>query len=89
MRFVVSFSIVVLSSVIFAAEPRIHRDLAYFEPKEQHRTLDVEDATTDPARPQTTRFNRPTSRNRSDCYPHMRADNADEDCCNCFGVGTR
>jgi arylformamidase len=41
MRFVVSFSILVLSSVIFAAEPRIHRDLAYFEPKEQRRTLDV------------------------------------------------
>ena len=41
MRFVASFSILVLSSVIFVADPRIHRDLAYFEPKEQRRTLDV------------------------------------------------
>jgi arylformamidase len=45
MRFVISFSILVLSSVIFAAEPRIHRDLAYSEPKEHRRTLDVYTST--------------------------------------------
>ena len=41
MRFAVGFCILAFSPVIFAGEPRIHRDLAYFEPKEQHRTLDV------------------------------------------------
>jgi acetyl esterase/lipase len=51
MRFVVSFSALVLSSVTFAAEPRIHRDLAYFEPKEQHRTLDVYTSTENKNQP--------------------------------------
>jgi len=41
MRFAVGFCILAFSPVIFAGEPRIHRDLAYFEPKEQRRTLDV------------------------------------------------
>ena len=41
MRFALSFSMLAFSPVIFAGEPRIHRDLAYFEPKEQRRTLDV------------------------------------------------
>lgn len=45
MRFVISFPILVLASMIFAAEPRIHRDLAYSEPKEQRRTLDVYNLT--------------------------------------------
>src|SRR5215831_14768815 len=45
MRFVVSLFILVLSSFVFAAEPRIHRDLPYFQPKERHRTLDVYTST--------------------------------------------
>src|SRR5690242_20614588 len=45
MRFVIRFCIIVIAPVIFAAEPRIHRDLAYFEPKEQRRILDVYNTT--------------------------------------------
>ena len=41
MRFAVGFCILAFSPVTFAGEPRIHRDVAYFEPKEQRRTLDV------------------------------------------------
>ena len=45
MRFALGFCILAFLPVIFAGEPRIHRDLAYFEPKEQRRTLDVYTST--------------------------------------------
>jgi acetyl esterase/lipase len=45
MRIAVSLTLLLLSTAAFAAEPRIHRDLAYFEPKEHSRTLDVYHST--------------------------------------------
>ena len=51
MRFAVGFCILAFSPAIFAGEPRIHRDLAYFEPKEQRRTLDVYTTTESKNRP--------------------------------------
>lgn len=45
MRFAVSLIMLALSPAIFAAEFRIHRDLAYVEPKERRRTLDVYTST--------------------------------------------
>ena len=41
MRFAASLTLLALSTAAFAAELRIHRDLAYAEPKEYRRTLNV------------------------------------------------
>jgi hypothetical protein len=41
MRSAVGFCILAFSPGTFAGEPRIHRDLAYFQQQEQRRTLDV------------------------------------------------
>jgi len=37
----ISLANVLLTSAIFAAEPKVHRDLAYVEPKNERQTLDV------------------------------------------------
>ena len=41
MRFTFSLASLLLGSVVFAAEPVVHRDLAYAEPKNERQTLDV------------------------------------------------
>jgi acetyl esterase/lipase len=41
MRFAISLAGLLLSSALFAAEPTVHRDLAYAEPKNERQTLDV------------------------------------------------
>ena len=45
MRFAIPFTLLALSTAAFAAEPRIHRNLAYAEPQEPSRTLDVYNST--------------------------------------------
>jgi acetyl esterase/lipase len=41
MRRALSLTLLLLSTAAFAAEPRVHRDLPYAEPKEYRRTLNV------------------------------------------------
>src|SRR6266571_217309 len=41
MRFTVSLASLLLASALFAAEPKLHRDLPYAEPKNERQTLDV------------------------------------------------
>ena len=41
MRFTTSLVGLLLASALFAAEPKVHRDLAYAEPKNEWQTLDV------------------------------------------------
>jgi arylformamidase len=41
MRFTISLASLLLTSVIFAAEPKVHRDLPYVEPKHERQTLDA------------------------------------------------
>ena len=45
MRTPLSLFLLVLSAAAFAAEPRIHRNLAYLEPKEHRHSLDVYNST--------------------------------------------
>jgi arylformamidase len=45
MRYAISFTLLALSSLAFAGEPRIHRNLAYAEPGELSRMLDVYNST--------------------------------------------
>jgi acetyl esterase/lipase len=45
MRFPAILSMLVLTSTVFGAEYRVHRDLAYVEPKEYRQTLDVYNST--------------------------------------------
>jgi acetyl esterase/lipase len=49
MRFAIS--LLVLSTAVFAAEPRIHRNLPYAEPKEHSRTLDLYTSSESKAAP--------------------------------------
>ncbi len=41
MRFTISLAGLLLASTLFADEPKVHRDLAYAEPKNERQTLDV------------------------------------------------
>src|SRR6476659_6103154 len=41
MRITTPFLLLLLSSPLLAAEPKVHRDLAYAEPKNERQTLDV------------------------------------------------
>ena len=41
MRFTASLVGLLLASVLVAAEPKVHRDLPYAEPKNEWQTLDV------------------------------------------------
>jgi len=41
MRFTISYASLLLASALCAAEPKIHRDLPYVEPKNERQTLDV------------------------------------------------
>ena len=41
MRCTISVAILLLAPALFAAEPKVHRDLAYTEPKNPQQTLDV------------------------------------------------
>ena len=41
MRHLAAFLLLLLASATFAAEPKVHRDLAYAEPKNERQTLDV------------------------------------------------
>src|SRR5262245_27804511 len=41
MRFTIPLACSLLAAVVFAAEPKAHRDLAYAEPKNERQTLDV------------------------------------------------
>jgi acetyl esterase/lipase len=45
MRLAPGLALLVVSAAAFAAEPRIHRNLAYAEPKEHSRTLDIYHST--------------------------------------------
>jgi acetyl esterase/lipase len=51
MRFAISLTLLVLSTAAFAAELRIDRDLAYVEPQERRRSLDVYTSTESKNRP--------------------------------------
>lgn len=41
MRFTTTLAGLLLASTLFAAEPKVHRDLAYAEPRNERQTLDV------------------------------------------------
>src|SRR5262245_45102533 len=41
MHSTLSLASLLLASALFAAEPKVHRDLAYVEPKTERQTLDV------------------------------------------------
>jgi len=41
MRFIMSLACLLPATALFAAEPKVHRDLAYTEPKNERQTLDV------------------------------------------------
>jgi acetyl esterase/lipase len=41
MRFTIGLACLLLAAAAFAAEPNVHRDLAYAEPKNERQTLDV------------------------------------------------
>jgi arylformamidase len=41
MRLTISLASLLLGSALFAAEPKVHRDLAYAKPKNERQTLDV------------------------------------------------
>ena len=41
MRLTISFASLLMTSAVFAAEPKVHRDRAYAEPKDKRQTLDV------------------------------------------------
>src|SRR5438445_1373931 len=41
MRLTIGLASLLLASALFGAEPKVHRDLAYAEPKNERQTLDV------------------------------------------------